>query len=66
VAPGWIKTAWGENASDAWQQRAVREAPLKRWGEPNDVASAVAFLISDRAAFLTGQTLNVNGGAVSS
>jgi 3-oxoacyl-[acyl-carrier protein] reductase len=62
VAPGWIKTAWGEGASNVWQERVMRETPLKRWGTPQDVADAVAFLVSDRAAFVTGQTLAVNGG----
>jgi 3-oxoacyl-[acyl-carrier protein] reductase len=64
VAPGWIKTAWGESASAAWQERVARETPLVRWGTPEDVAQTIAFLVSDRAAYLTGQTLRVNGGAV--
>src|SRR6202020_2731828 len=38
LAPGWIKTAWGESASAAWQERALRETPLARWGTPDDVA----------------------------
>ena len=63
VAPGWIKTAWGVGASEKWQERVLRETPLKRWGTPEDVAAAVAFLVSDRAAFLTGQTIAANGGA---
>lgn len=64
VAPGWIKTEWGTTASDAWQQRVLRETPLKRWGKPQDIANLVAFLVSDRSEFLTGQILNVNGGVV--
>ncbi len=62
VAPGWIKTAWGEGASDAWQSRAVRESMLGRWGTPEDIAAAVHWLVSPQAAFVTGQTVNVNGG----
>ncbi|HEX8202513.1 MAG TPA: SDR family oxidoreductase [Isosphaeraceae bacterium] len=64
LAPGWIKTAWGESASDAWQQRAVREAPLRRWGTPEDVARVARFLVGPDAAFLTGQVVRINGGAV--
>ena len=45
VAPGWIKTAWGESASGAWQDRVLRETPLARWGTPEDVAEAARFLV---------------------
>jgi 3-oxoacyl-[acyl-carrier protein] reductase len=62
VAPGWIKTAWGEHASAAWQRRAVRESMLGRWGTPEDVARAVRWLVSPAAGFVTGQVVNVNGG----
>jgi len=62
VAPGWIKTAWGEHASEGWQRRAERESMLGRWGTPEDVAGAVRWLVSPRAAFVTGQVLPVNGG----
>ena len=64
IAPGWIRTAWGESASQAWQDRAIRETPLKRWGTPEDVASMARFLASPGASFITGQSLAVNGGAV--
>ncbi|HEY1785077.1 MAG TPA: SDR family NAD(P)-dependent oxidoreductase [Pirellulales bacterium] len=62
VAPGWIKTAWGEHASQAWQDRARRESLLARWGTPDDVAAAVVFLASPAASFITGHILPVNGG----
>ncbi len=64
VAPGWIKTAWGDTASSAWQDRVLNETPLKRWGTPEDVASAARFLVSPQAEFLTGQVIRVNGGVV--
>jgi 3-oxoacyl-[acyl-carrier protein] reductase len=62
LAPGWIKTGWGENASEYWQQRAANESRLGRWGTPEDVARAACFLASPAAAFLTGVTLPVDGG----
>jgi 3-oxoacyl-[acyl-carrier protein] reductase len=62
VAPGWIKTAWGAHASQAWQERAQRESLLGRWGTPEDVAEAVVFLASPAASFITGHILPVNGG----
>lgn len=64
IAPGWIRTAWGETASDAWQQRVLKETPLQRWGTPEDIAQAARFLVSPQASFITGQIINVNGGAV--
>lgn len=62
VAPGWIKTKWGDGASDAWQQRARGESLLARWGTPEDVAAVVRFLASSEAAFVNGQVIPVNGG----
>lgn len=64
IAPGWIKTAWGETASEVWQTRVHRETPLGRWGTPEDIARAARFLASPDAAYITGQVINVNGGAV--
>jgi 3-oxoacyl-[acyl-carrier protein] reductase len=64
LAPGWIKTAWGQNASSEWQNRVMRETPLKRWGSPEDVARVARFLVSPRSSYLTGQIIRVNGGAV--
>ena len=62
VAPGWIKTAWGDQASREWQERAVRECLLNRWGEVGDIADAVRWLVSPQASFITGQIINLNGG----
>lgn len=64
LAPGWIRTAWGETASAAWQDRVRRETPLGVWGLPDDLAAAAVWLASPGANFLTGQTLRINGGAV--
>jgi 3-oxoacyl-[acyl-carrier protein] reductase len=62
IAPGWIRTAWGEQASTYWQERAKRESLVERWGTPEDVAQAVCYVASPAAAFVTGQIINVNGG----
>ena len=62
LAPGWIRTEWGENASDQWQQRAGNESLLARWGTPEDVARVARFLVSDDASFINGQIVYINGG----
>lgn len=64
IAPGWIKTAWGEQASTQWNDRVMRETPLKRWGTPEDIAKLCRFLVSSEAGYLTGQVINANGGAI--
>ncbi len=64
LAPGWIRTGWGEGASEPWQERVRRETPLRRWGQPEDVASVARWLVSPAAGFLTGQIVRINGGAV--
>jgi 3-oxoacyl-[acyl-carrier protein] reductase len=64
IAPGWIRTAWGQTAGPQWQERVQRETPLGRWGTTEDVAKVARFLASADAAFLTGQVIRVNGGAV--
>lgn len=62
VAPGWIKTQWGEQASEYWNNRARSESLMARWGTAEDIANAVSFLASEKASFVSGQILNVNGG----
>jgi 3-oxoacyl-[acyl-carrier protein] reductase len=64
LAPGWIRTAWGAGASDAWQTRALRETPLARWGTPEDVAQTARWLVSPAAQFITGQIVRIDGGAI--
>lgn len=64
VAPGWIRTAWGEAASSRWQERVLHETPLARWGTPYDVAATVRWLAAPAASFITGQVIRINGGAV--
>jgi len=62
VAPGFIETAMTAVLSDEFKQTAVKQIPLGRVGTPEDVASAVAFLASDEASYITGHVMNVNGG----
>jgi len=62
IAPGFIETAMTAVLSDEFKQNALKQIPLGRVGSPEDVASAVAFLASDDAYYITGHVLNVNGG----
>lgn len=64
LAPGFIDTAFGQGADAGWRREVERRTPLGRWGRPEDVAGAAVFLASEEAAFLTGQTIMVNGGVV--
>jgi 2-amino-4-hydroxy-6-hydroxymethyldihydropteridine diphosphokinase len=64
LAPGWIRTSWGSAASRTWQERVRRETPLGRWGTPEDVAATARWIVSPAAAFITGQVIRINGGAV--
>ena len=62
VAPGFIETSMTAALSDEFKQNAVKLIPLGRVGSPEDVASAVCFLASEEASYITGHVLNVNGG----
>jgi NAD(P)-dependent dehydrogenase (short-subunit alcohol dehydrogenase family) len=63
VAPGFIVTPMTEAAIDpAYRARVVERTPMGRWGEPQHIADAVLFLASDRASFITGAILPVDGG----
>ena len=62
VSPGCIDTDMNEGYSDAEKQDLADRTPLCRWGTPEDIANAVAFLASDKASFITGTDLLVDGG----
>lgn len=64
VAPGFIATDMTEVLPDSVKEQMTSTIPLGRPGTPSDVAKAVLFLCSDAAAYITGQTLNVDGGMV--
>src|SRR5262245_29565439 len=64
IAPGWIGTAFAGGLDADTRRTIAGSTPLARWGTPDDVANAAVFLASPAAAFLTGQTILVGGGAV--
>jgi 3-oxoacyl-[acyl-carrier protein] reductase len=64
LCPGWIETAFGEQADPEFKRAVAEDTPLGRWGRPQDVAGAALYLASPEAAFITGQAINVNGGVV--
>lgn len=62
VLPGYVDTDLSKNLSDAQRQQIIRRTPLGKLAEASDVAYAVEFLMSDKAKFITGQSLIVDGG----
>jgi 3-oxoacyl-[acyl-carrier protein] reductase len=64
IAPGFITTDMTDKLSDEVKTEMLKQIPLARLGEPKDIAKITAFIASDDSAYMTGQTLNVNGGMV--
>ena len=64
VAPNAIETEMSAQWSEERRREVIASIPLGRLGKPEDVAEAVLFLASDRASFITGEILDVNGGAL--
>jgi 3-oxoacyl-[acyl-carrier protein] reductase len=62
VAPGYIATPMTESLPESVQQKFRDWIPVKRFGTPGEITHAVKFLLSDEAAYITGQVINVNGG----
>lgn len=62
VAPGFIKTDMTAGLDDKYRENVVQSVPLRRMGEPADVANVVYFLLSDYSSYVTGEVINVSGG----
>jgi 3-oxoacyl-[acyl-carrier protein] reductase len=62
ITPGFIATEMTDVLKDEVKEAFIAKIPLGRFGEPREVAEAVAFLLSDHSSYITGETLKVNGG----
>ncbi|WP_456390890.1 3-oxoacyl-ACP reductase FabG [Hydrogenimonas sp.] len=62
VTPGFIKTDMTDKLKEEIRQSFIDRIPLSRFGDPKEVAESIAFLLSDHASYITGETLKVNGG----
>jgi 3-oxoacyl-[acyl-carrier protein] reductase len=62
VAPGFIDTDMTASLPEEYKTKLLSQIALERLGQPQEIADAVAFLASDRASYITGNTLHVNGG----
>ena len=64
IAPGYIQTKMTDNLDETSKDNLMKSIPLQRLGQPQEIANLVCSLASDEAAYITGQTLNVDGGMV--
>lgn len=64
VAPGFIRTRMtdAQRVDAGYETRLLKSVPMRRWGEPNEVAEAIVFLASPAAAYITGQSIAIDGG----
>ena len=62
IAPGFIETDMTNKLNDAQKEQISKNIPTNKMGSPEDIAYAVSFLASDKASYITGETINVNGG----
>ncbi len=62
IAPGWVETDMTSAVTEDEKRKALELVPLGRFGRPEDIAHASVFLASDKASFITGQTVHINGG----
>ncbi|WP_317949557.1 SDR family oxidoreductase, partial [Rossellomorea marisflavi] len=64
IAPGFISTDMTDELPEEVRDGMLSQIPLSRFGEPKDIAKTVSFVASDAAAYMTGQTLHIDGGMV--
>ena len=64
IAPGFIATDMTDKLPDKIKEESLKQIPLGKYGTPEDVANLAAFLVSEQAAYITGQVINVDGGMV--
>jgi 3-oxoacyl-[acyl-carrier protein] reductase len=62
VAPGIVETEMAGQIAPVVREEYLRQIPMGRFAQPSEIAEAIAFLVSDQAAYITGQTIHVNGG----
>ena len=62
ISPGFIKTTMTEKIDDKFKETIISKIPSARLGEPDDIANAVLFLVSNQSDYINGETLHVNGG----
>jgi 3-oxoacyl-[acyl-carrier protein] reductase len=62
VSPGFIETDMTNKLNDSQKDQISKNIPMSKMGNPIDIAYAVAFLASEKASYITGETINVNGG----
>ena len=64
IAPGWIETSMTQILEEKIKNDFLNQIPIKRMGTPEDIANAVIFLASDKASYITGQTITIDGGRI--
>ena len=62
IAPGFVRTPMTDQIPEEVRDNMIQSIPVKRMGEPEDIAATAAFLASKEAGYITGQVLSVNGG----
>ena len=62
ISPGYIKTAMTDKIDEKYKELIISKIPSARLGEPEDIANAVLFLVSDQSNYINGETIHVNGG----